>query len=379
MSKPRVVVIRGHQANLMELRAWEHLADEFDVTVLVTKRGVNEIKGLNIKTLTVATRRDLLPPGTLGDLAVNLPGDGYRGLENAIAGAAIVHSAELGPWLSAQPARLKTRHGYRLILTTWETIPFHHAYRTKRAGANRDATIPATDLFLPTSRRAAHCLRLEGIEESRIELCYPGVDTTRFQIPRTASETGYPIVLSPGRLVWEKGHQDVIRAVAALHGGIVTRPDGTRATPKLVIVGAGGDEKRLRQYAKDLHIADHVVFNRHVPYSEMPSLFASAHCMVLGSLPLWHWEEQFGLVLAEAMAGSTPIVAARSGAIPEVVDSAGSFFDPGDWFGLAEILASGSLNNPPVSPSPRPDLVEQYSSEAYARRLARAYRRTLAR
>lgn len=37
------------------------------------------------------------------------------------------------------------------------------------------------------------------------------------------------------RLVWEKGHQDVIRAIAALHRGLVASP----ARPRLVILGRG--------------------------------------------------------------------------------------------------------------------------------------------
>ena len=378
MSRPRVLVLRGHQANRMELRAWEHMRDEFDVTVVTTKRGVNEIQGLNVATQTVSTRRDLLPRGRAGDLAVHLPGDGYRGLEAALENADIVHSAEIGPWLSAQPARHKATFGYRLVLTMWETIPFHHAFRTRRAGVNRDVTIPATDLFLPTTERAANCLRLEGVNEERIEVCFPGIDTTRFQIPRNVDEAADPIVLSPGRLVWEKGHQDTMRAIAALCRGIVRRTDGSTTRPRLAIVGGGPDEKRLRQYAADLGITDRVTFHQHVPYDQMPNLFAAAHCMVLASLPLWHWEEQFGLVLAEAMAGGTPIVAARSGAIPEVIDAAGLLFEPGDWMDLARLLANGPLGNPPSNPPTRPDLVELYSSEAYASRIAAAYRRVLA-
>ena len=375
MTKPKVVVVRGHQANLMELRAWEHLRDAFDVTVLVTKQALSGLADLDLPKRVVATRRDLLPRGRVADMAVHLPGDGYRDLEAALEGADIVHSAELGPWLSAQPAQLKRALGFRLVLTYWETIPFHHAYRTRRAGANRDLALPAADLFLPTTERAAECLRLEGVDEARIRVCLPGIDTTRFRIPRQPSD-GAPIVLSPGRLVWEKGHQDVIRAIAAIGRGLVP---ASGPAPRLVVVGGGPDRGRLERYAADLGVDRLVEFRDHVPYQEMPALFASAACMVLASLPLWHWEEQFGLVLAEAMAGETPIIASRSGAIPEVVQDAGRLFEPGDWMGLARTLVEGPLASPPVNPAPRPDLVDLYSSQAYAMRIGDAYRSVLAR
>ena len=37
MSKPRVVLVRGHQANSWHLRPWSRLADRFDVVLLQTK------------------------------------------------------------------------------------------------------------------------------------------------------------------------------------------------------------------------------------------------------------------------------------------------------------------------------------------------------
>ena len=256
MSRPRIVLLRGHQANPWDLRPWEELTDRFDVVCLVTGSNLYDLGLLELEKVRVYARRDFLPRGRLGDLTVSVPGDGYLGLAKKLAGAAIVHSAELGPWFSRQPAVLKERLGYKLALTVWETIPFVNAYRTFRARAYRAATIAATDLFLPTTERARAGLLLEGVPAERIEVCPPGVDRERFSAAqRAGSRTDEHVVVSPGRLVWEKGHQDVIRALAALERGLVTSPSGDRVHAKLLIVGAGPEEERLRAYAADCGLA----------------------------------------------------------------------------------------------------------------------------
>jgi glycosyltransferase involved in cell wall biosynthesis len=99
---------------------------------------------------------------------------------------------------------------------------------------------------------------------------------------------------------------------------------------------------------------------------------------VLASLAQWHWEEQFGMVLAEAMAASVPIVASSSGAIPEVTGGRATLFSPGDWLGLARALAEGPLSAPPGTPRQHdPELVARYSVRAAAERLASAYEAVL--
>jgi glycosyltransferase involved in cell wall biosynthesis len=95
-------------------------------------------------------------------------------------------------------------------------------------------------------------------------------------------------------------------------------------------------------------------------------------------LPHCFWEEQFGLVLAEAMAAGLPIVASRSGAIPEVAGEAAVYFSPGNWLELAQRLAEGALSRPPGERVPHPaELVDRYSTSAAADRLAAAYDRVL--
>jgi glycosyltransferase involved in cell wall biosynthesis len=223
-----------------------------------------------------------------------------------------------------------------------------------------------------------------------MEVCPPGIDTERFATaPGPASPPPEHLILSPGRLVWEKGHQDLLRALASLRRGLVESP--AAAPPRALIVGNGPEADRLRAHARELGLADAVEITS-VPYDEMPSVFARASCMVLASLPhagcelppmsnryRCFWEEQFGMVLAEAMAAGLPIVAARSGAIPEVTRGAARLFDPGDWVDLARALAEGPLSRPPAARVEHdPELVRRYSTEAAAERLASAYDRLTA-
>ena len=377
--KPRIVVLHGHHLSKTGWKVWDHLKDDFDFSFAVTDHRSNRDDGGNQPHRIAKSRRGFLPRGKLFDLAVLGPGDKYRDLKSTVEGADIVHSVEIGPWYSGQAAQLRQQtDDFKLVITIWETIPLLNAYRRKRAHEYRQATITATDLFLPTSERSRLALLLEGVDDDRIQVCLPQVDTAAFsQHPRKPVDADSPLIVSPARLVWEKGHQDVLRAVALLHRGLQRRPDGSIVRPRLLIISTGPDEQRLRQHAEELGIGAFVEFRLHVPNDQMGAVFASAACVVLASLPVWHWEEQFGMVLAEALVSGTPVITTRSGVIPDVVGSSATLIDPGDWVALARELAEGPLNAPPVAPAIDPHFADVYSIEAYANRLRAAYTRVL--
>jgi glycosyltransferase involved in cell wall biosynthesis len=370
-TRPRVVVVRGHQLNSWHLRPWRHLTDRFDVVALRTRRTWFDTASLGFPTEEAPALRDYLPAGPVGDALSRVPGDRYVRPEEALRGAAIVHSQDLGFWYSMQAARLRRKLGYKLVLTVWETIPFLDAYRNVRTRRYRRLVLRETDLFLAATERARAALLLEGAPAERIRVAAPGVDRELFvRAPAAAPERH--VIVSPGRLVWEKGHQDVLRAVAALRRGVAGASGA--AAPHVLVIGAGPEEARLRRYAAELGIADAVEVRAEVPYAEMPAIYAQASCMVLGSLPVWFWEEQFGMVLAEAMSAGLPILASSSGAIPEVLGGQADTFAPGDWLGLARLLADGPLAQPPGTRAAYDEaLVREYSAEAAAERLARAY------
>jgi glycosyltransferase involved in cell wall biosynthesis len=366
MSRPRVVLLRGHNVNVWDLRPLERLSGEYDLSVLLTGSNVHRVEGLGLPIVPARTPRDPLPPGRAAGAAAYALGERYLGLRELLAGADIVHSAEIGTWFSAQAAKLRDALDFKLVLTVWETLPWRDAYRWPRERGYRRAVLPRVDLCLATTERARDALLLEGVPGERIEVAPPGIDLARFAAAAGGDPAG--VFLSAGRLVWEKGHQDFLRALAALRQGIGVEP---HPHVRGLIVGDGPEAGRLRSYADELGIADAVQFRATVPYDEMPALYASATALVLASLPTKGWEEQFGMVLVEAQAAGTPVIACASGAIPEVLAGAGRLVEPGDWRGLARALAAA-----PGAPS---TALERFSVEAAAERTAAAYARVLGR
>jgi glycosyltransferase involved in cell wall biosynthesis len=375
-SPPRVVVVRGHHANVWDLRPLEPMRGEFEIAVLVTGSNLHEVESSALEIVPVRTPRDYLPSGRAGGALSYVAGERYLRLEEQLAGAALVHTAELGTWFSAQAARLRKRLGFRLLVTVWETIPWHGAYRWPRERRYRSEVLNVADLFLPATERARDALRLEGVPEDRMELSPPGIDLERFHSPTPAPPaSGRHRILSAGRLVWEKGHQDVLRAVSALRHGFAGQP---RDDLELQVVGSGPERRRLQRYAAELRIDDIVDIRSTVPYAAMPELYASASALVLASLPTRGWEEQFGMVLVEAFAAGTPVLTTTSGAIPEVVGADAGLFASGDWMGLAGLLAAGPLARQPAARKPvDPGRLERFSTEAATKRLRNIYERVL--
>jgi glycosyltransferase involved in cell wall biosynthesis len=370
------------------LRPFECLPERFSVELAVTDGARWPLQDLKIKQVPVRTLRDRIPLATLGTVATLALPDRVIGARNLYASHDIVHAEELSLWFTAQAAQLKEQVGYHLVVTVWETIPLLDAFRSPHARRFRAATLAAADLFLAATQRARDGLLLEGVPEENVVLAYPGVDVERFA-SAAAKDVREHLLISPGRLEWEKGHHDVLRAVAALKRGLVRAPAESVRTLRLLLIGAGPEEERLRSHATELGIADAVTIGG-VPYEEMPNLYARASALVLASLPRsgcslhpadiprCFWEEQFGLVLAEAMAAGLPMVVSTSGAIPEVAGEQATYFAPGDWMAIARALAKGPLSRPPGTPIAYPgELLERFSIDAAAQRIADAYDRVL--
>ena len=121
-----------------------------------------------------------------------------------------------------------------------------------------------------------------------------------------------PLLVFVGRLVYEKGVDDLIHAVAAL---APRSPDVTA-----VIVGEGQDQARLEKMVRDLGVADRIAFAGWVAPEQVPNYLAAADAFVGPSKRAPDgWIEAQGLAFIEAMLAGTPVIATRLGGIPDAV------------------------------------------------------------
>lgn len=81
-----------------------------------------------------------------------------------------------------------------------------------------------------------------------------------------------------------------------------------------VIVGKGGDVKRLKSLSNEMGVSRHVIFTGYVSNKELPYYYRACEVFLLPSR-----EEGFGYVFLEAMWFGKPCIGARAGGIPEVV------------------------------------------------------------
>jgi glycosyltransferase involved in cell wall biosynthesis len=154
-----------------------------------------------------------------------------------------------------------------------------------------------------------------------------------------------PVRFSSGQLMRNDRHaQRYILCVAHLkaYKGIdvllraFKRLSSADDSVRLVLAGDGPLRVELEELASSLGIADRVEFRGTQTASEVPTLLRGCELLVLPSR-----EEAFGIVLIEAMACKTPVVASAVGGIPEVIEHevTGILVEPDDPDRLADALA----------------------------------------
>ena len=137
----------------------------------------------------------------------------------------------------------------------------------------------------------------------------PGVDTAAVRARYGLGEGRW--LLSVARLARHKGVDTALIALSHLRDRF---PD-----LRYAVVGTGEELESLEALAGRLGVADRVRFLTDVPDRDLPAIYNCAEVYLGVSRLMEQRVEGFGISLAEASACGIPVVAGRSGGIPEAV------------------------------------------------------------
>jgi len=169
-----------------------------------------------------------------------------------------------------------------------------------------------------------------NLDPSQALLGRIGVDTRRWQPGESAPAADQKAIrlLSVARLHVAKGHDVLLRAVAAL----VERG----YQPTLRIAGSGPEAENLQRLAAELGIAGRVRFLGSIAEDQIIQEMKSADLFVLAS-----HAEPLGVAYMEAMAMAVPTIGTNAGGVPEIISNGvdGILVPPGDAAALADAIA----------------------------------------
>jgi glycosyltransferase involved in cell wall biosynthesis len=252
----------------------------------------------------------------------------------------IVHANSVRAGIASTIAAIGT--GKPVIWHVHDTLPQHPASMAIRGFVRLARNTQVIAVSNATAKAFCGSARVE----KKVRTVYNGVDLERFrsqnpESQRFRTKLGLSqddfLVCAVGQICSRKGLHGLIDAFQLIHeqspqlhlaivGKVVFRHEEEYLKALQDKAQASGGSDRI-----------HFVGEMH----DVSSAMQAANLLVLNS-----WDEPFGLVLVEAMASGTPVLATRVGGIPEIVTDAetGWLIERGDTDGLALKLFELSRN-----------------------------------
>lgn len=164
---------------------------------------------------------------------------------------------------------------------------------------------------------------LYGIDADKIDVVHHGIsDDFRKQYPKEIEQE--PYILYVGSSEQRKNVATVIQGFACYK---------KKAESKLKLMLVGGEFREYEQLIDDFKIKEDVVIRGFLTKEELVRCYQNAFVFVCLSV-----YEGFGLVVAEAMTCSVPMILSNIPIFYEVVKGAGVMIDPYDYNALAQQL-----------------------------------------
>jgi glycosyltransferase involved in cell wall biosynthesis len=230
----------------------------------------------------------------------------------------VVHTHNPGATAAAALARILARRREIPIVASFHGVLPSRVRRATRALSLADLVIGVS----PTTTRALVDAGLAADRTTTIFNAVAPEERPGAEVRQEFDAVGVPLVVTVGRYVGEKNQALLLEALAQLERPL-----------RALIVGYGPREEELRSRADELGLGDAVVVTGR--RDDAPDLIAAADVFALSSS-----SEALPLVLIEAMALGTPVVATAVGGVADVVADGrtGLLVPPGDAAALASAI-----------------------------------------
>lgn len=174
-------------------------------------------------------------------------------------------------------------------------------------------TYESTEVIVNSNYMKNELQRLFGLPYEKINVVPNGVNLNLYNgvekdynFRRQYAADNEKIILYVGRLVYEKGIQNLIAAMPKVLNGY--------HDSKLIIAGKGGMIDELRDEVRRLNIENKVYFTGYLNLNQVTKMYKCADVAVFPST-----YEPFGVVALEGMLSGTPVVVSDVGGLNEIV------------------------------------------------------------
>ena len=228
----------------------------------------------------------------------------------------VIHAHD---WLTAYAAKtLKESYNIPLVSTIHATEAGRNGgIQTEMQRYINDTewmlTYESSEVIVNSNFMKNDIQRIFGLPFEKIKVIPNGIDLKKFdgikkdyEFRRRFAADNEKIILSLGRLVFEKGIQHLIYAMPKILSNY--------NDAKLVIVGKGGMIDELKQITVNLGIQDKVYFTGYMAGDDVQKMYKVSDVAVFPST-----YEPFGIVALEAMLGGIPTVVSDIGGLNEIV------------------------------------------------------------
>jgi|OSPMetMinimDraft_2_1075162.scaffolds.fasta_scaffold03726_2 glycosyltransferase involved in cell wall biosynthesis len=255
-----------------------------------------------------------------------------RDLEKNIVQVNIIDSSEVYTFFTYQSVKVAKKLHKPIAVDVVESIPTHLTSKIIPYSLITKYVLENADLLVALTKKAEEYLISIGAEEGKIKQIYPGIDLEMFKPSNNKIIDEKVRILFVGALVENKGVLILLEAFKRLIAEYQSRVE-------LWIAGDGPLRPYVELYGRKYPLR----FLGKVSWRKLPEVYRNCDIFCFPSLDKYFlktkiWEEQFGIVLVEAMASGLSIVATNCGAIPEVISSSNFIVKQGSSEQLHNVL-----------------------------------------